>query len=56
MRDPSVPTVTAKEVAERRARGEDVFVLDVREPFEHRYARVPGTVDIPMHDVPGTRA
>jgi rhodanese-related sulfurtransferase len=36
----------------RRDRGEDVFVLDVREPQEIEVAPFPGAMHIPMGDIP----
>lgn len=50
--EPEVPAVAPRAVADRRARGEDVLILDVREPFEHERAHLPGTLDIPMREVP----
>ena len=47
-----VPSTTPREVAERLRRGERLTILDVREPFELALARLAGTLDIPMHDVP----
>ena len=37
----------------RRARGEDLTLLDVREPWELAIARVDGAVHIPMGEIPG---
>jgi rhodanese-related sulfurtransferase len=36
----------------RLDRGDDVFILDVREPFEVSMAAFPGATHIPMGDVP----
>ena len=36
----------------RRDQGEDVFVLDVREPQEIEIAPFPGAAHIPMGDIP----
>jgi sulfur-carrier protein adenylyltransferase/sulfurtransferase len=40
-----------KELKQRRDAGEDVFVLDVREPYEYQIANLGGTL-MPMNDVP----
>lgn len=40
--------VTAEEVNRRRAAGEKLYVLDVREPAEYADARVAGSVLIPL--------
>ncbi|MGE0706370.1 MAG: rhodanese-like domain-containing protein [Planctomycetota bacterium] len=40
------------EVAARLAQGEDLVLLDVREPKELRLAALPGVVHIPMAEVP----
>ena len=44
--------ITARELAALRARGEDVVVVDVREPFEHEIARIPGAILIPLGSLP----
>ena len=42
------------EVVERlRSDGARVLLLDVREPFERRIARIDPSIHIPMNDVPG---
>jgi Dinucleotide-utilizing enzymes involved in molybdopterin and thiamine biosynthesis family 2 len=46
-----IPQVTVKELKQRRDAGEDVFVLDVREPYEYQIANIGGTL-IPQNDVP----
>ena len=46
-----IPQMSVKELKERRDAGEDVFVLDVREPHEYQIANLGGTL-IPMNDVP----
>lgn len=45
--------MTVHELAElRRAGGEDLIVLDVREPEELAFARLDGAVHIPMRQIP----
>jgi adenylyltransferase/sulfurtransferase len=44
--------ITAKELAERLARGEDLDVIDVREPHEYQIARIPGATLIPLNTLP----
>jgi rhodanese-related sulfurtransferase len=44
--------ITARELAALRARGEDVLVVDVREPFEYEIARIPDAVLIPLGSLP----
>lgn len=46
-----IPQLTVKELKRRIDGGEDVFLLDVREPFEHQIAQIGGKL-IPMNDVP----
>ena len=46
-----IPQLTVKELKARRDRGEDFFLLDVREPYEVQIAQIGGTV-IPQNDVP----
>jgi len=40
----------------RRARGDDLTLLDVREPWELAIARVDGALHIPMAEIPGRSA
>jgi adenylyltransferase/sulfurtransferase len=44
-----------KDFKGRRDRGEDVFLLDVREPYEYQIAQIGGTL-IPQNDVPNRLA
>jgi len=46
-----IPQMTVQELKQRRDAGEDVFVLDVREPWEYQVANIGGTL-IPQNDVP----
>ena len=46
-----IPQLSVKELKQRIDAGEDVFILDVREPFEYQIANLGGTL-IPMNDVP----
>jgi sulfur-carrier protein adenylyltransferase/sulfurtransferase len=44
--------ITVLELKARQDRGEDVFILDVREPHEYEINRIPGSVLIPLGDLP----
>jgi adenylyltransferase/sulfurtransferase len=46
-----VPQITVKELKHRMDAGEDVYILDVREPFEYQIANLGGKL-IPQNDVP----
>ena len=46
-----IPQLTVKELKQRMDAGEDVFVLDVREPYEYQIANIGGKL-IPQNDVP----
>jgi adenylyltransferase/sulfurtransferase len=46
-----IPQLTVKELKARRDAGDDIFLLDVREPYEVQIAQMGGTV-IPQNDVP----
>jgi sulfur-carrier protein adenylyltransferase/sulfurtransferase len=46
-----IPQISVMELKQRREAGEEVFLLDVREPFEYQIAQIGGTL-IPMNDVP----
>ena len=50
-----IPQLTVKELKARRDAGEDVFLLDVREPYEYQIAQIGGTL-IPQNDVPNRLA
>jgi adenylyltransferase/sulfurtransferase len=45
-------TITATELAQRLASGEDVALLDVREPQEFELCRIPGSVLVPLGELP----
>ena len=46
-----VPQISVKEYKQRRDAGEDIFLLDVREPYEYQIAQIGGYL-IPQNDVP----
>ena len=46
-----IPQLTVKELKRRMDAGEDVFILDVREPYEYQIANIGGKL-IPQNDVP----
>jgi sulfur-carrier protein adenylyltransferase/sulfurtransferase len=50
-----IPQLTVKELKARRDAGENVFLLDVREPYEYQIAQIGGTL-IPQNDVPNRLA
>jgi adenylyltransferase/sulfurtransferase len=46
-----IPQLSVKELKRRIDSGENVFILDVREPYEYQIANIGGTL-IPQNDVP----
>jgi sulfur-carrier protein adenylyltransferase/sulfurtransferase len=46
-----IPQITVQELKQRLDAGEDVFILDVREPYEYQIANIGGTL-IPQGQVP----
>jgi adenylyltransferase/sulfurtransferase len=46
-----IPQMNVHELKQRLDAGEDLFILDVREPHEYQIANIGGTL-IPMNDVP----
>jgi molybdopterin/thiamine biosynthesis adenylyltransferase/rhodanese-related sulfurtransferase len=46
-----IPQLSVKELKHRIDAGEDVFILDVREPYEYQIAQIGGKL-IPQNDVP----
>ena len=49
--DNQVPTISVEELKRRKDAGEDVFVLDVREPHEYQICNIQGYL-IPLNDLP----
>ena len=43
--------ITATELKRRLDEGEDIQLIDVREPNEYAFARIPGSVHIPLGQV-----
>ena len=48
----SVPDIGPQELKRRLDAGEALTVLDVREPWEIKLASLPGTLNIPLNEVP----
>ncbi|EIC28894.1 MULTISPECIES: rhodanese-like domain-containing protein [Methylomicrobium] len=48
----AITTLSASELHERLVQGEDLFLLDVREPQEYRYANIAGSTLIPLRQIP----
>ncbi len=46
-----IPQMSVKDFKQRRDAGEEIFLLDVREPYEYQIAQIGGTL-IPQNDVP----
>jgi len=46
-----IPQITVLELKQRLDAGEDLMILDVREPFEYQIANIGGTL-IPQNEVP----
>jgi rhodanese-related sulfurtransferase len=44
--------ISVQDLKEARDSGGDLVVLDVREPWELYVARLDGTLDIPMNEIP----
>jgi adenylyltransferase/sulfurtransferase len=47
-----VQQITVRDLARKMAGGEPVFLLDVRQPWEHETAALPGSVLIPLNELP----
>ena len=47
----SVPEISPRELKARLDRGDDLFILDVREPHEYQICHLNGTL-IPLGDLP----
>ncbi|HUR92034.1 MAG TPA: molybdopterin-synthase adenylyltransferase MoeB [Gemmatimonadaceae bacterium] len=51
--EPEVGEITPVELSDRINRGDDIELLDVREPYEWAIARLPGARHIPLGALPG---
>ncbi len=49
---PAIPEIEPLELKRRLDAGEALTVLDVREPWEVAIARIPGSLHIPMGEIP----
>ncbi len=49
---PAIAEVTPRELKRRLDAGEQITVLDVREPWEFAIAHLPGVLHIPLGEVP----
>ena len=47
-----IPEITAEELKQKIDRQENLQILDVREPQEYQINRIPGSVLIPLGDLP----
>ena len=45
-------TITVRELKARMDKGDQVFLLDVREPHEYSLAKIDGSVLIPLGQIP----
>jgi adenylyltransferase/sulfurtransferase len=48
---PQLPEITATELKQRLDSGEDIQIIDVREPYEVAIAKIPNSVHIPLGQV-----
>lgn len=48
---PNIPQVDAEQLRQRMQK-EKLFILDVREVFEHQSQKIPGSTLIPLGDLP----
>ncbi len=47
----AMPEITATELKERLDRGDDIQIIDVRDPHEYEVARIPDSKLVPLKDV-----
>ncbi len=47
-------TITVRELKDRLDKGDDIFILDVREPHEFSMAKIEGSVLIPLGTIPNS--
>jgi rhodanese-related sulfurtransferase len=46
-----LPEITATELKRRLDEGDDIQIVDVREPNEYQYARLPNSIHIPLGQI-----
>lgn len=46
-----MPEITAVELKERLDKGDDIQIIDVREPNEYQTARLPNSIHIPLGQI-----
>lgn len=46
-----IPQIHVKQLAEKIEAGENIFLLDVRQPWESEYCQLPGSVLIPLPEL-----
>lgn len=49
--DQQMPETTATELKRRLDQGEDLQIIDVREPNEYAFARIPNSIHIPLGQI-----
>jgi rhodanese-related sulfurtransferase len=52
----AVPQISVRQLADRIAAGEPVYLLDVRQPEEHAVAALPNSTLIPLGELSGRAA
>ncbi len=52
MKAPGYESITPRELEERLSGGEELVLLDVREPWEFALARIEGARLVPMSEIP----
>ncbi len=48
---PGTPTISVEDLHRRREAGESLFLLDVREPYEHAIVCIPGAIPFPLSEI-----
>lgn len=48
----AIKQLSAIDLQNKIQRSEDIFLLDVREPFEFNFCRIEGSVSIPLNQIP----
>ncbi|WP_252393473.1 rhodanese-like domain-containing protein [Hydrogenibacillus sp. N12] len=47
-----IPEITPDELKARLKQGEDLLIIDVREPMEVAMGKIPGAINIPLSQLP----
>jgi rhodanese-related sulfurtransferase len=51
-----IPQIKPEELAEKIQKGDSIYLVDVREPWENEYCQLPNSVLIPLGELPARQS